>query len=244
MIISQFKKENYNLEAAAGYGMPKFPSFTSRHKTQRIIDNIDKSNLIYVPIQLCPELNTEQWLPLPYVDYRKYIIEMISYLSSSNKFSCVLVKDHPQLNGQRPINFDLSVLKKLKNVVFIDSRYPQSEILNKYKPTVFSTNSSASHEAILRKLPVICHKNSLGSQTLCQHSNSFSRESIEHDLYKGLYYYYNINIDIKLYLKTLTKFHLPGYIFETEYHKNPKAFNKKLNILSDSIKNYITSKVT
>ena len=231
--------ENYNVESSSYYGMPKFPSFASKNKSQKIIDNVDKSNLLYVPIQLCPEHNTDHWLPLPFVDYRQYLIDIISYLSSTNKFSCILMKDHPQLRGQRPINFDLSVLKKLKNVVFIDSRYPQSELLNKYKPTVFSTNSSASHEAMLRNLPVICHINSLASQTLSQHSNNFSSQVIDHPLYQGLIYYYNINIERSLYLKTLTNFHLRGYIFEPEYNKNTKLFSKQLNILSESIKEHL-----
>jgi hypothetical protein len=238
--------EYYHVETSVCLGLPAFPINPFRkykHNIQELFasNNITSGQALYIPLQWYPEHNTDYWLPLSYITYEQFVIRLIHKILAFGNYRYLLIKDHPAMRGFRSSRFIDQIFKNFashSSCYILDSRIPQSDILNICKPDVLSLNSSAAHEAVLRNLNLITHSSSMTAKCLI---NDFKLKPKPYLGFRDIVEFDSSTVVADNYLRLLSKYHLSGYCSEVHYGKNPNDhlgdFERFANSLSVFLNN-------
>ena len=244
-----FRYEYFHIETSRVARWPYFPLSTYQAGLIRSIDALtpvmqSSSSCLYIPIQLYPEHNTDYWLPTRYIPYDEKIIAVIRHIVSHGLFDRIIIKDHPALRGSRPRWFHQSIHKLTKeysNIYHIDSRISQSDLLNRFRPTVFSLNSSAGHEAVLRGLPVFTHDSSQLAFVFSKLLNISPLSSLDDEEYSDILLYAPCH-DGERYMKALERLHIKGYCNEVYYDSSRSSDRGKVRVIGSELKRLLSDK--
>lgn len=133
---------------------------------------------IFMPLGWTPEMSTDYWCPgFEAVSYLDFVLALTSKLGRDFD---IVVKDHPNIVGMRPIEFTRS-LATTAGVTMIDPRVPATSIMDECDLTLVGTGTPGI-QALARGKPVIrfghvfwaTEENSLflAARTLLQASNA------------------------------------------------------------------------
>ena len=241
-VVAKFSHyEMSRFEQSISISPPAFPWLFKCHKN--LPPHHGRSPILYIPLQLYPEHNTDYWLPQELIDYQTCILNIIKDISALDIYDKILIKDHPAVRGLREREFMLDLTKQCENnskIFLLDSRIGQNLILRSYPGIhVLSLNSSASHEAILAGKTVITHESSVAAQILS--SNQAPLQDVLPHSITSTYGLRVFQSDIKpsKYLLEMSQFHLKGYCSETQFSIDPQKNMHELEMVSHSLRAFV-----
>mgnify|MGYP000085335907 CR=1 FL=1 len=131
LILSKNKLLHYHYFTTYYYAKKHFfnLSWVYLFSIQQSLKSISyKNKIIYIPLQFFPEHNCEYWTKKN--DFISYQTSLIKLINKTPSYIKIFVKEHPAMIGKRDFDFYFN-LNKFKNVVFINSKESQKDLINK-----------------------------------------------------------------------------------------------------------------
>jgi hypothetical protein len=129
------------------YNFKDFSRFYSRKllKSKTILNNIDLSKSVYIPLHWTPEATTDYWInECMTKNHDNSILLLLDYLQKYDYIP--ILKEHPMFQYRRSISFYQTLIKK--GAVILDYDIPTNTILEKIEKVVLWNGSTGIQAAL------------------------------------------------------------------------------------------------